>query len=163
MPSIKPDELANLRDVHLPAPIGYWPWAYGWTITGFLLLIAGGVLFFFLKRHYLNTRAKRQALKLLNTYQQQYVAATNTQVTAARISELLKRVALAYFPRSRVASLQGDQWLVFLNETGRGVDFTTVSEELLYLPYQPSKTHDLNALFDISRQWISQRSGACLN
>ena len=40
---MNPDSLP-LRDIHLPAPLGWWPLAPGWWIVGalvFALLIAG--------------------------------------------------------------------------------------------------------------------------
>jgi hypothetical protein len=82
---------------------------------------------------------------------------------AARISELLKRVALVYFPRSRVASLQGEAWIDFLSHTGKKLDFNAVRDELIEAPYQPNSSCDLNLLFKISRLWITQRRGSCLN
>ncbi len=154
--------LASLRDIHMPAPIGWWPPAMGWIILGVVvILILFGIIGFAI--HYvINSRAKRQALRVLASYQEAYLKQPRTQLTSARISELLKRVALVYYPREQVASLVGDEWVAFLNKTGKQLDFNSVSVLLLECPYRPSAKHDLSPLFHLAQQWIKQRSGRCL-
>ena len=160
----KGNELSQLRDIHLPEPIGWWPPAPGWTILAIVTLVVLIVGLIFLIRHHVNGRARRQALCLLDTYQQQYREhQVNSQVMAARLSELLKRVALVYFPRDKVASLQGESWIVFLNGTSKGLDFNAVQRELLELPYQPEVACDLQPVFGLVRTWIRQRRGQCLS
>lgn len=160
----KTQELAQLRDIHLPEPIGWWPLAPGWYVVALLLLIAAYALVFFIRKYYLNGRAKRHALRLLASYQQQYLRDGNGQLTSARVSELLKRVALIYFPRKRVASLQGKSWIAFLNETAKHVDFNQIQLELLELPYHTrSQGNNLILLFSLAKSWIRQRRGKCLN
>lgn len=156
-------ELAQLQDIHLPEAIGWWPLAPGWYVLAALLLVLvmGGCFFFV--RSYLNGRARRQALLMLTTYQQQYQQEMNNELTAARISELLKRVALVYYPRAEVASLTGNAWVQFLNSTAKGVNFNIVRQDLLETPYQSMKDCDLQPLFNMARIWIEQRRGPCLN
>ncbi len=159
----KAEELAQLRDIHPPASIGWWPLAPGWYVLAIIATVALLIGFFFLRRHYVNGRARRQGLRLLSVYKQQYQREANSQLIAARISELLKRVALVYFPREKVASLQGESWIQFLNDTGKGVDFTTLKKELLEAPYHAMMDCDLHRLFDVTRTWIGQRRGPCSN
>jgi hypothetical protein len=157
-------ELAQLRDIHLPEAIGWWPLAPGWYLLGLFLLtlgVLGGLVTY---RRYAHGRAKREAQHLLKCYQQQYQQQANSQLFSAKISELLKRVALVYYPREQVASLQGEAWITFLNNTAKGVDFYCVREALLELPYQPSKKYDLQSLFKLAQAWIKrQRGQPCLN
>lgn len=155
-------ELVQLRDIHLPEPIGWWPLASGWYLLAVLMLISLIIVIFFAIRYYINGRAKRQAIHLLTDYQQQY-RQDNGQLIAARISELLKRVALVYFPREKVASLQGDEWIAFLTNTSKGLNFEKVRIELLDMPYQPALSKDLSLLIKMVRNWIKQRRGKCLN
>lgn len=157
-------ELAQLRDIHLPSPIGWWPLAPGWYfILGLCIaiLIWGSYLAW---RYHENARAKKQALKILIHYEQEYQRERNSQKSAACVGELLKRVALVYYPRQQVAGLQGEEWLVFLNETGKAVDFFSVKKEITELPYKPSHNQDLSLLFAQAKLWIKQRRGRpCLN
>lgn len=154
--------LANLRDIHMPVPIGWWPPAYGWIILGVLALFLVSALIGFLIYYVINNRAKRQALRLLETYRDAYSKQKNAQLTSARISELLKRVALVYYPREKAASLSGEAWLTFLNQTSKRLDFHSVSVLLLECPYKPSVEQDLSPLFHLAQQWIKQRRGRCL-
>ncbi len=156
-------ELAQLRDIHLPDAIGWWPLAPGWYLLAITVLLILVVSLFFSVRRYINGRSRRHALHLLATYQQQYQEEMNHSLTAARVSELLKRVALVYFPRAEVASLTGEAWLHFLNSTARGVDFNDVRQELLEAPYESTFSRDLGSLFNIARRWIIQRRGQWLN
>ena len=123
MTATTPKELAQLRDIHLPEAIGWWPIAPGWYILAVLLIMMVSALVFFLRRHYLQGRVKRQALREWVMYHQEYQQEQHSQISAAKLSELLKRVALMYFPRNEVASLQGDAWIVFLNQTSKQLDF----------------------------------------
>lgn len=163
-PAINPQaqELAQLRDIHMPEAIGWWPLAPGWYLLVLLIIAVLAAITIFAVRHYKNGHFKRQALRLLETYHQQYQQESNSQVYAARVSELLKRVALVYFPRSKVASLQGDAWIEFLNQTAKGLHFESLRVELLEAPYQPLIKQDLTLLFEMTRSWIKQRRGPCL-
>jgi hypothetical protein len=163
MPMTAPDPLSKLRDIHLPEPIGWWPLAPGWYLLVLLVIAILITIIFFLRRYYLNGSAKRDALRLLKIYQQQYQSEMNSQISSAHISLLLKRVALAYFPRARVASLQGDEWILFLNNTAKKLNFEEVRAELLEMPYQPQKDCDLGLLFEMAHTWIKQRRAPCLN
>lgn len=157
------DALAKLRDIRMPSPIGWWPPAPGWFVLGFVVVLLVCLAAVWGGWRYRHGKAKRQALNLLEQYVAEHQQHANSSLFSARVSELLKRVALAYFPRDLVAGLQGEAWLLFLNKTAKGVDFTQVRVELLELPYQASATSDISLLFEMSRKWIRQRRGSCLN
>lgn len=156
-------DLSSLHDIHLPNAIGWWPLAPGWyllIVSCFLTFFVIGLICF---RYYVNGRARRTALRTLANYQQQYQNDGNSQLCTSRISELLKRVALAYYPRKRVASLHGDAWITFLNSTAKSVNFNAVRMQLLDLPWRPSKNQSLDALFKTARKWIMRQRKPCSN
>ncbi|WP_133129899.1 DUF4381 domain-containing protein [Legionella yabuuchiae] len=164
MASSAPQELAQLRDIHLPESVGWWPLAPGWYLLFFILLLVIIACIWGLYRCYRNERAKHQALRLLDEYQSQYEASQNSKLASARVSELLKRVALVYFPREEVAGLTGEQWLEFLNKTGQDIDFRPVQYELLELPYgRENACKNLEPLFQQAKRWIKQRRKPCLS
>lgn len=159
----KEDALAQLRDIHLPEQIGWWPLASGWyVLMMFAVLSVIALVYYFYKKH-LNSLPKKKALELLKTYALQYEKDRNTQLASARISELLRRVALVYYPRTQVASIHGDGWIDFLNQTGKDVDFTPVKSMLLDSPFKTSETVNLKPLINRAEQWIKQRGVPCLN
>ena len=81
----------------------------------------------------------------------------SSPLVSAKISELLRRVALSYFPREDIAGLQGEMWIDFLNKTGKGVNFDEVKACLLTLPYQSQNSMPLDQLFVCAKTWIKQR------
>lgn len=155
--------LAQLRDIHLPQPIGWWPLAPGWYVLVVLAVLAISITSFYVYRFYVSGRARRQALQLLNVYVQEYQRDNNSQLISAKISELLRRVALVYFPRKDVASLQGESWITFLNSTGKSINFNSVRECLVELPYQQQAQANIKPLLTRARAWIKQRRRPCLD
>lgn len=155
--------LAQLRDIHLPDPVGWWPLAPGWYGLAILAGLVCLALIGFIYRYYAHGRAKRQALKLLTAYHKDYLQDGDSQLISAKVSELLRRVALAYFPRGQVASLKGPEWLAFLNSTGKNINFNAVRECLLELPYQPQRDVNVKPLLTRARAWIKQRGAPCSN
>lgn len=156
--------LAQLHEIHLPTPIGWWPLAPGWYVLTLCFLLAITGLMFSLYRRHTNGKPKREAIHLLKCFEQQYQKnPQDSQIISARVSELLKRVALAYYPRTTVAGLQGDAWIAFLNEKSHNLDFQMVEKELLELPYQSARASDLGLLFRLTHSWILQRGKPCLN
>jgi hypothetical protein len=82
--------------------------------------------------------------------------------TLAEIAELLKRVALAAFPRTDVASLTGQRWISWLHQTGCDAVFpgeiARLLTETVYRPAAASTVppEQLQALLDATRQWIQR-------
>ena len=78
------------------------------------------------------------------------------------LPELVKRTALAAFPREEVASLSGIEWLQFLDRTGHTDAFTRGRGRLLAeLAYDPQVIAPLDAaaveeLFSVIRRWIGR-------
>lgn len=155
--------LTQLKDIHWPAAIGFWPPAPGWFIV-FALLVMGlvGIVCWLLYRTK-QQRIKKQALALLAAYEAQYARDNEAQLASARISELLKRVALVYFPRQEVASMHGHQWVAFLQHTSKGIDFAALQVLILESPFKTKEALSAQPLFEAARRWIQQRKKPCLN
>ena len=108
--------LDHLRDIVIPEPPPLWPLAPGmWVLLGLiflaLLLIAW----------------RWRAARKRNAYRKAGLVLLNTARSTQDISVLMKRVALAAFPREAVASLYGDEWTAFLNETCPRSDFSALT------------------------------------
>jgi hypothetical protein len=108
--------LANLRDIALPGPPPLWPPAPGvWVL---LIVIAALVtaLAVFWRRRWVDNAYRRAGLALLDD-----------ALTHRDVNIVLKRVALAVFPRPEVAPLYGTDWASFLDHSCRGVRFSNLS------------------------------------
>lgn len=163
-------ELAQLHDIHLPAPISSWALAPGWY--GLMIILSGIAIVVCLRirRTQAQQRFKKQVLQMLRNIEIDYSHTANSQKTCAAISELLRRVALMCYPRTQVAGLQGDAWLTFLSDTSpassqkikqSSIDFTLFRKALLEYPYQPSVPQaqpQIEALFQAVTQWIKNQT-----
>lgn len=149
--------LAALKDIHLPEPPGIWPLAPGWYISLIVVLIGLGLIIHVLKKRYRLNQPKKEALRLLHQVREDFKKDPNSQIACATIGELLKRVALSYYPRKEVASLHGQEWIAFLNKTGKKIDFNPEASLLLEVPFQPPQTLDITPLFHKAEKWIQQR------
>jgi len=98
--------LSNLRDIAIPDAPSFWPPAAGAWIA--LAMVAAIVLLVAWRLHAVRNR---------NAYRKAGVMLLGSAATAYDVSVVLKRVALAVFPREQVASLYGDEWAAFLHKT----------------------------------------------
>lgn len=99
---MKADALSRLHDFYRPPPPSWTPQTVGWYfVFGLLVLLAVWIAWRIFARWRRN-RYRREALQELE----------HADISA--IPVLLKRTALAAWPRERVASLSGEPWLQFL-------------------------------------------------
>ncbi len=150
------DPLSALRDIHLPEPPGFWPPAPGWFILILLTLaVALYVAYWWHHRYGKLRRLQKLALADLNTIQQHYAETHDAQQAAEQLNQLLKRLALSFYPRTDVASLQGSAWLDFLSSHAKAIH-QEAAQILITAPYQKQVNTDVNPLFDAVTQWIKQ-------
>ncbi|MBI2740455.1 MAG: DUF4381 domain-containing protein [Rhodospirillales bacterium] len=107
-----PADLSNLRDLALPPEVSLWPPAPGWWIVAAAGVAAMAILSVATLARYRANAYRREALRQLDI------------VEPVGISTVLKRAALAAWPREQVAALTGAAWLAFLDRTGRTTAFT---------------------------------------
>jgi hypothetical protein len=103
--------LAQLKDIHEPAPIGWWPPAPGWWLLGLLALTLAAIatyLFIRFRRRQARNRYRVEAVRLLRAVD------IATPDATAQINEILKRVAVKSFGRAKCANLTGRRWIEFL-------------------------------------------------
>ncbi|NIZ63039.1 DUF4381 domain-containing protein [Sedimentitalea sp. CY04] len=142
--------LVELLDLLDPPPepvrVAMVPQTSGWIVLGLvvaLLLLWGAVT---LLRRYRANAYRRAALGELNEL-------TRDGEDPAQISVLLRRTALAAYPRGQVASLHGDNWLRFLDAHFPGEGFSTGPGQVLATaPWRPVAADP--ALTALARDWI---------
>src|SRR5262249_19181416 len=104
------DPLAGLIDIPLPPPVSLLPQTWPSRIA--LVLLAVGLIprVWWLVRSWRANRYRRAALAELNDIA---YAPVQGQTTSA-LALLVRRTALAAFPRQEIAALTGRAWLAFL-------------------------------------------------
>ncbi len=152
--------LQDLRDVHLPDPIALWPPAPGWWMV-FGLVVTGAIVLMWVRVYRGRTKARRLAMAELRTVKQHYDIHRDEQWVVQRLSGIVRRYALAIFPRTEVAGLVGSSWLQFLDRTGRTNQFTEGAGHLLSSgPYRHQVSVSAVELVPLVEHWI-QRVSPC--
>lgn len=135
-----------------PARVSMWPQTAGWlwlSLGLLLLFLFTGWKFYAWRRA---TAYRRAALVALQ-------AAGNEP---AAISNVLRRTAIAGFPREEVAGLYGADWLAFLDGSAPSAGFvgSEAGRILAAAPYRAQKPHD--DLSKLAETWIRthRREGA---
>lgn len=145
----------DLHDIHAAAAPEFWPPAPGWWVLAAALM---GVTFLS-GRQLLKVWRRRQLQQSILGELENLNARSPAEV-ATHVSTLLRRVALICFERNEVASLSGDAWLSFLDQTGGNGAFSSgIGSVLATAPYA---THDISdmdseALLALARHWICQQ------
>jgi Domain of unknown function (DUF4381) len=150
------DPVAGLIDIPLPQHVGLWPATWPARIAVVLLLAAVVTAIWQFARHRRANRYRREALAELKRIEHTANGVASRQ-TAAQLSLLVRRTALAAFPRERIVPLAGEAWLSFLDRGLGGTEFTNGAGRLLasapYAPIAPGE-RQLAALVELVRRWI---------
>lgn len=157
MPTSSPP-LPDLRDVHLPDPVSLWPPAPGWWIV-LGLVVTGAIVFMWLMAYRRRTKVRRLAMAELRAVKQHYATHPDDLWVVQRLSEIVRRYAMATFPRTEVAGLAGSSWLGFLDRTGGTNQFTQgVGRLLSSEPYRPQSAMAAAELLPLVERWIQHVS-----
>ena len=161
-PSPAPD-LTGLHDIVLPAPVGFIPQTVGWYVLAALIVALAAWALWWYRRWRDANRYRREALAELEAIVQILEKRGGRHHLAARLPELLKRVALHVEPRDTVASLVNTDWLRMLDRMYSGERFTKGPGRLLpRLAYGTAayvsnvQRAEIDALVRLSRDWIAR-------
>ncbi len=154
--NIDPQQL-QIRDIHLPPAVHWWPPAPGWwMLLGLLVMVAAALWIF--KRIRRRGRLKRVALSELRRIETRHPAELDGREFAAELSALLRRVSISKADRSQCAGLVGEEWLGFLDKTLGDRRFTQgPGRALIEAPYRPDVEIDGDALLGLVRDWVKKQ------
>ncbi len=155
-----PTSLDNLHPIVFPIMKGFWPIAPGWYLIASFLI---GVIVFFVFR----ILQKRKA----NKYRREALIQLSVLITSLEKREagnalrglpvLIKSTALYAYSRNKIASLYGENWIDFLNETLSAPLFSKEDGVLLAQLSYGTPTDIINVsrqqctqLFDHVQYWI---------
>lgn len=148
--------LSQLKDIHQPPAVSWWPLAPGWYVVLVILLL---LLAFFGYRYYRKQQQHRRRQRIVQHAEQlllQYQA-TQSAASIAQLAVLLRRAAIEKFSRETIASLHGEAWLNFLEANSNDTEhsFTQGSGRLLLsAPYQAGTVLNAEPLFALVINWI---------
>jgi hypothetical protein len=150
-------ESLELRDIHLPGSPDFWPLALGWWL--FLSLFFFMLLWTIIKVRQRNRSKKKYQILLRRVTELENQLRKNPgNETLAEFNILLRQLAVAYYPRTEIASLTGGDWLNFLDQSGNTHEFSRGAGRILMdAPYQHGSLQNLNIdeFIPLIRSWIS--------
>jgi len=152
-----PQQQLELKDIHLPESVSWWPPATGyWIIITFIIV---SILLYFLVKKYRNKyKVRKIALTEFNRLKKEYTSTLNKKALVTSLSELIRRSAISTYPRSDCASLTGKDWLNWLDKQLKKSDITFSNgpgyliTDFVYSKSQHSD--DINALLDLTYKWL---------
>ena len=122
----------------MPAAPSFWPPA-----SGFWILVAL-VLMLLITAAWFTAQTRRR-----NAYRRAGLTLLQSATTLYEINVVLKRVALAVFPREQVAALHGEDWHRFLQSTCSNAQFSNLKQVDASTPATDSMRAE-------ARTWIRQ-------
>ena len=149
----------DLKDIHLPDPVSWWPPATGyWIILAIIVICI--VTFLSLKAYRKKYVIKKAALNEFNRIKKDFQSKPNQKKLATSLSELLRRAAISTYPASECAGLTGKQWLNWLDKNlpESTLNFSNGPGYLLTEFIYSSSQHanDINDLLNLCLQWLKQ-------
>ena len=124
-------DLSGLRDIHILSRPPIWPLAYGWWILLISLVVI--LIVFFAGRYLWRKRPVVYAVKVARNLTKEN---SNDLTYIKGLSQLLKRVAIAAFGRTTVASLSGMKWQEFLLTQAPDTFSKSEAHAIAFAPYE---------------------------
>lgn len=150
-------EKLPLNDIHMPAPVSWWPPAIGWWLAPVVLIVLYLLLRVALEaaqRLSRRRRLRRQALGELASIERDFDASGNAALTLERLSVLLRRVAVTVSGERRLPGQTGEAWVQWLRRTGpRDIDPDLLGA-LASAPYRPAPGVEVRRILDAARRWV---------
>lgn len=147
--------LQQLKDLHNPASVSWWPLAVGWYGVIFLLLLVLSLFGFLFYRYRQRKKRHDFIFQQLTSIEKKLLDHDPTAVSDCSV--LLRKIALLHFPRQEVAGLHGAAWLEFLDRTGNTQEFSQGCGRLLItVAYQQQWDDTATQLLPLIKRWMQQ-------
>ena len=151
----------NLRDIHLPDPVSWWPISAGWwlILVGVLLLI---ITIFVIRKIYKSRQLKRDISSEIELIKKQFAQDQNKSQLAKSLSILLRRASISFYPAKSIAGSTGEDWLTLLDQSSakplNNLQFQSdIGKVLISAPYQSEDSladYDSTALIHLCESWL---------
>ncbi|WP_169334846.1 DUF4381 domain-containing protein [Salinimonas chungwhensis] len=131
--------LSQLNDIHKTSAQA-WPAAWGWWLVGLLALAVIVGLFFWWRRQRRFNMPRREAISEMKQIDDK------SNDWPSQMNQVLKRAALAYYPRYSLSGLYGQRWTQFMVERVSRSQQPQMAkrlnelQDMLYQPTRPDPT-----------------------
>jgi len=147
--------LLELKDIQAPPEPGWWVVAPAYWIVFFSVMVIFFIIWLIYRRRKAN-RLMGLANADLQRIRSLYSGNENTRQLALELSRWLKQVSLLAFPQQRLASLTGEPWLKFLDQTLGSNNFTRGNGQVFGSAiYREQINLDAGHLLQLCEQWLN--------
>ena len=136
--------LDQLKDIHLPAEVGFWPPALIWWVLLFAILTLIGLGVWYYKRQAWRRQAK-QTFAAINWQQSEHAY--------REANKLLKRICLQKIS-NQATQLSGEEWLTYLDQQVKQPIFMPKLRPFAHILDEPNIHLDNEALKRAIETWI---------
>lgn len=141
-------------------PVEFTMDTIGWKVLFFFLLVSVLYIIYKFYLRYKSNQYRREAVVKIMEISKLLDIESPSLIT--QIMFQIKQTALQTFGRKQVASLEGNQWLQFLEKTAKGVSFKKYQESISNAIYKEEidKKIDFNKedFVKTSVQWIKKHA-----
>lgn len=145
--------LAELKPLHLPPEVSWWPPAIGWYLLLAVVIVMLVIAWWRYRKYCAAKRLRQTITEQWLAIENEYLANPSPEVLAT-VNVFLKRVAVKYYPEEKPQLLTGNEWLIFLDKSGKTSDFSKGSGKLLANPYCRTELSDCHELFAVIRSYL---------
>jgi hypothetical protein len=152
--------LRQMADIVLPPPVSMLPSTWGWVLLAVVAaLVIVVALWVWLRRRARNLY-RREAIAELASLEASIGDPAGRRIMVTMLPALIKRTALAVWPREEVAALNGREWSVFLKAHAGKAEMEEGSyqffEETEYRSIDEASLDEatVRRLATMARQWI---------
>ena len=165
--SVKPDPQLTqllqqqLKDVHSPEAIGWWPLANSWWVLLILVIVLISLAVWYLLKKHLRNRYRKAALDELSHSFDRWKSDSNNAEYLQRGHAIIKRVFLhlensssGHFGNETSAGLSGDIWAEKINSVVKKPLSERTINALVSLSYQAEPKADIELIQAELREWL---------
>ncbi|WP_271899185.1 DUF4381 domain-containing protein [Candidatus Phyllobacterium onerii] len=148
--------LRSLHDIAVPPPVSWMPHTWGWAVVAIIVIVALLLWFAYIYKRWRRNAYRREALAMLDAIEIDIRNPKRREQAVMDIGVLMKRTALAVWPREDIAAVAGTDWVSFLAAYGTGMG-QGLRDRLDDLEYQHAKAMSAEAaegLVRSARSWI---------
>lgn len=145
----------ELRDIHLPDTVSWWPPAIGWWVLLLLIVLLLFVSYLLVKKMRQVT-VRQTAMTEFAIIKNTFLKTGNKTTLSQQISQLLRQVLLSSQQRTVVASVTGEEWLKLLKASHpKGIFKLEWLELIAVSSYKKQADYDAGELLDHLESWLS--------
>ncbi len=149
----------ELRDIHLPDAVAWWPPAPGWWLLP-LLLAAAALGLWWLRRRLRYRSIARQSLAECARIRAAHRDGQARTDTIRQVASLLRRILISYRGRAAAGASSGDDWITEVSRLAPAAGFSETQLQLLARDrYRRDFGGDVDELLDASESWIRALPG----